>query len=253
MGDTPETQEKSNSTGASGGRLLGGITQQEEDMPTRTRLLIVVALALAVVAPGPPPAQAGANLGLVPIPAFLGVADKGVLAILTNADFSSCAVSQPMFPPIVGPGLDLWSFNLAFEDAAGEVGIPPVILKLAITPKGAVNGYWHQTMRARVYTGSETLIADFLASPCTFYNSGPLVAEGFVEMLYESADDGLAGPGVNSWGLNVKGTLEDVAGQCSSGSVEYRLLRRWILRTTGPEFVFDKVTASKGPSLTCAR
>lgn len=225
-------------------------------MPTRAKLLIVVALALAVVAPGPPPAQAGANLGPIQLPGLLGVADKGVMTIMTNPAFAGCASWVPfsLFPLAGQPGMELWSFNLAFEDLAGEVPTPPITIKLTATKKGAVNGYWHEPLRARVYRQEGMdLVAAFLANPCTFYDEGPLVAEGPVEMLYESADDSLVGPGVNSWGLNVKGTLEDVTGTCASGRVEYRLLRRWIQYSPGPEYVIDKVTASKGPSLTCGR
>lgn len=222
-------------------------------MSTRTKLLIVATLALALIVPGPPAARAGANLGPIQLPGILGVADKGVLTILTNPQFTGCTSWDPYSPfPIAGqPGVERWAFITAYE---GGEPVPPVNIKLTVTPKGAVNGYWHETLKARVYRyQGPGLVASFMGNPCEFYASTPYLAEGPVEMLYESADDGLAGPGVNSWGLNVRGTLDDVTGECSSGAVEYRLLRRWIQYSPGPEYIIDKVTASKGPSLTCAR
>lgn len=204
---------------------------------------IAAALCVAGVAASPAYAQSKWN---VPIPAVIAMAKDGVLVTVAPASFSGCQQGEALLESTltVLPGLDLWSPVLVLDEGA------PVWNMSWVNPgSGALNVKFHAEAWIRLlpYAGEQDL-AEFLADPCAYYARTPL-AEGLGRMSYTSADDSLAGPGANSWGINLLGPALSTT-HCPSGTVRLSWTQRWVIRSA-TDFSAARLTAEAGPVFTC--
>jgi hypothetical protein len=179
------------------------------------------------------------------LPVVVGLAKDDLLITVAPPDFTGCTDGVvAIFVPGM-PDLDVWSGVFVFDDDA-----PLWDIHWVYTPFGSQNITWQNDAWVRVFELEDGDIESYLVDPCGFYDSQPILAEGPGRMNFSSADDGLTGPGANSWGFMLRGDLYDY-GYCSGGK-NPRLfwLQRWVSRSES-DFTDAKSTASKGPTLTC--
>ena len=210
-------------------------------MRSVTRIaLLIVSLALVVV----PPATAQSKWNLS-IPIVMGLAEDGYLFTVAAPTFTGCNEAVVLNSMAGTPGLDLWSV-IFLEDPED----PTATLHWVDTPLGAANITRQADVWIRVFPLVEGDLAEFLAHPCSFYDTHDYVAEGLGRMNYHSVDDTLAGPGVNTWGFTLQGKLMDT-GYCLAGkSPELFWNQKWVTKSQ-TDYSETRSTASKGPTLKC--
>jgi hypothetical protein len=206
----------------------------------KSTLLLVACLTVAIALPA-----AAQSKWEYDAPIVLGLAKEGLLVTVAPPSFAGCnegfvAVYLPMVPE-----LDAWSGFIVLDE-----GAPLWNMRWVFTPVGSLNIKWQNDAWIRVFELEDGDFESYLLDPCGFYSSQPFIAEGPGRMNYTSADDGLNGPGVNSWGWMLRGDLYDY-GYCTGGeSPRLGWLQRWVVKSD-TDITEAKVTASKGPTLTC--
>lgn len=205
--------------------------------------IVVLTVVLAALTAVPATAQSAWNYES---PMVLAVAQGGFLITVAAPTFSGCASGFTTYTMQgVLPNLELWTWLVNLDlDAPRQRG------HLVVTPLGTYNFSWAYDGWIRVFPVSKTDIVAFLVDPCAFYGTHPFVAEGIGRMNYHSADDSLAGPGVNSWGWTIQGDLND-HGYCPAGQApSLSWVQKWVIRSQ-TDYSTAKSTAQKGPTLTC--
>lgn len=204
--------------------------------------IVVLAVVLAVLTAVPVAAQ---SQWATETPTVLAVARGGFLITVAPPTFEGCTAGFTWYSMQGMPNLDLWTW-LVNQD----LDAPLLPFHLVVTPLGTLNFSWAFDGWMRVFPVNKADIATFLEKPCEFYGTHPFVAEGIGHMSYHSADDSLAGPGVNTWGWTIQGDLND-HGYCAAGQVPRLFwVQKWVIRSQ-TDYLTAKSTASKGPTLTC--
>lgn len=178
-------------------------------------------------------------------PVVIGLVDKDLLFTIAPPTFSGCNEGLTAVWLEGMPKLGLWSGFLSLDP-----GAPLWNMHWVTTPFGALNITWNNDAWIRVFRVQGDDLAWYQARPCEFYGAHPYVAQGPGFMNFHSADDGLNGPGANSWGYTLRGTL-DGDGYCPGGGpVRLTWLQRWV-SLSQTDFTVAKSTSSRGPTLAC--
>lgn len=87
---------------------------------------------------------------------------------------------------------------------------------------------------------------------CSFWDTGPIVAEGILHSIWNDNDAyGTSERRKIVWGYNLSGTLYDRSGECPSGMVDLNVIRRWTYRTFKCKDDCFTEQVIKGPRLEC--
>jgi hypothetical protein len=183
------------------------------------------------------PAKAQSSSG-VQYPVVLGLAQSDLLVTAAPRVFAGCMSGDTLVWQTSMPKLDLYSFFWVNDE-----GAPLWDLRLVLTPLGAVNVTWNGDAWIRVFRLSNGDLDSYKENPCLFYSMHPYVAEGAGRLSLHSADDAVVGPGANSWGYALQGTLDD-NGYCGGGSVRLSWLQKWI-SFSQTDYTIAKSTSSK--------
>ena len=161
----------------------------------RARRIAVLVAIIGLVAVVPAVTQSQWNMEL---PAVVGLVEGGFLFTIAPPTFQGCSAGAVINALPGMPNLDLWSI-LVVADADA----PLINLHWVVTPQGAQNIRWQTDAWIRVFPLGQGDLDDYQTNPCGFYRTHEFVAEGLGRWDYHSADDGLVGPGVNSWGFTL--------------------------------------------------
>ncbi len=186
-----------------------------------------------------------------PVPTVVAMAAGDYVITVAAVGFDGCQAGEQAYPfygaefeyfgPL--PGMEFWSVQ-------GVDSAPPTLLHLVAPRSGALNFGWQTDVATRVYYGEG--VADQFKSmeKCAFLREGPLVAKGIARFNFSDANDPWTGPGANQWGWVLKGELENVDLPACGAAVDLTMIRRWVTKLTA-DSVVTKLTASKGPLLSC--
>jgi hypothetical protein len=208
-----------------------------------------LAITFATLA-APAAAQNGAS-STWPVNTFVAFATGDTLITLAAPGFESCQYDDEAYP-FYGPEAEYFGPvpGMTFWSVQGVPSAPETNLHLIITPKGAVNVGWVMDVAVRVYRGPGIAEQFRSMKKCVFLRDGPLVARGIARYNMSDANDSLAAPGVNQWGWTLRGTLDNVEVDGCGGTVLLSMVRRWVVKSD-PDVTVTKLTASKGPTLSC--
>jgi hypothetical protein len=207
---------------------------------SRLGVALVACLGVMIAVPAAAQSQWDADA-----PVVIGLVKNDLLITVAPLEFTGCT-SGEMGVYLPGmPELDVWSGFFVYDE-----GAPLWEMHWVFTPVSSVNITFQNDAWIRVFEFEDGDILSYLLDPCGFYSSRPFIAEGPGRFNFSSADDGLTGPGANSWGYTMKGDLYDY-GYCSDGKSPRLLwLQKWVSFSES-DFTDAKVTVSKGPTLTC--
>ena len=208
----------------------------------RARRIAGLVAIIGLVAVVPAVTQSQWNMQL---PAVVGLVEGGFLFTIAPPTFQGCSAGAVIYALPGMPNLDLWS-NLLVADADA----PLINVHWVVTPQGAQNIQWQTDAWIRVFPLGAGDLDDYRANPCEFYGTHEFVAEGLGRWDYHSADDGLVGPGVNSWGFTIHANLNN-NGYCQPGAdPTLTWIQKWVGKSQ-TDWTDAQSTASRGPTLTC--
>jgi len=194
-------------------------------------------------------AQEGASIPVERRWAF-AFADEGLLTVVAAENWScqpgtgfGCAPGFP-FPGAdyagfcFGRSVPLQSFHFIFKPST-STGLQESEIR-----------QWHGKLWIKLYEGGAADIADFEDDPCSFIESGPILAEGPIQWAENDNDVDLNNPGIGAFGWHGHGFLPDDYGLCSDGNLRFDLVRKWHV-VSDTTFTDVTLRSAKGPSLTC--
>lgn len=204
--------------------------------------MVTLALGLALLAPAPATAQSRWDLHVA---TFIGLVEDGHLFTIAPSTFQGCESGTPIVWLEGMSNLELWTV-VAIDDAEAET----TRIHWVSTPFGAMNITFEMDAWTRVFPLDGGDLDLLQTNPCDFYRNHRFIAEGPTRFNYHSADDALTGPGVNSWGFTLQGTLIN-SGACPGGtSPQLFWNQKWVVKSL-TDYTAARSTASRGPTLVC--